>query len=161
VHSSPEAIVFQQLLTFLKGSESAGTPKYDLQMAVAILLLEAAHRDDRFDPEEHAVIERLLTERFALSQQECRELMAACEVKQAGMVQLYPCTRAIVEHMSAAERVDMIEMLWEVAYADGVLDPDEDALIRRLGALIYVEDRDRVLARQRVLARKSAGHPTE
>jgi len=59
-------------------------------MAVALLLLEAAHRDDRFDPEERAVIERLLTERFALSQQECGELMATCEAKQAGMVQLFP-----------------------------------------------------------------------
>jgi uncharacterized tellurite resistance protein B-like protein len=153
--------VFQQLLTFLEVRESGAAPKYDLQTAVAILLLEAAHQDDRFDLEERAVIERLLTERFALSQQECGELMAACEAKQVGMVQLYPCTRAIVEHMSAVGRVEMIEMLWEVAYADGVLDPDEDALIRRLGALIYVEDRDRVLARQRVLTRKSAGRPAE
>jgi len=47
-------------------------------------------------------------------------------------------------------------MMWEVAYADGVLDPEEDALIRRLGNLIHITDRDRVLARQRVLARKAA-----
>ena len=45
-------------------------------------------------------------------------------------------------------------MLWDVAYADGVLDPEEDLLIRRIAGLIYVSDRDRVLARQRVLARK-------
>ena len=48
-------------------------------------------------------------------------------------------------------------MLWEVAYADGVLDPEEDAMIRKIAGLIYVEDRDRMLARQRVLARR--GHP--
>jgi uncharacterized tellurite resistance protein B-like protein len=44
-------------------------------------------------------------------------------------------------------------MLWEVAYADGVLDPEEDLLIRRISGLMYVEDRERVLARQRVAAR--------
>ena len=41
-----------------------------------------------------------------------------------------------------------------MAYADGVLDPEEDLLIRRIAGLIYVTDRDRVLARQRVLARR-------
>ncbi|MBS0281793.1 MAG: TerB family tellurite resistance protein, partial [Proteobacteria bacterium] len=52
-----------------------------------------------------------------------------------------------------AERIQLIEMLWEVAYADGVLDPEEDLLIRRIAGLIAVEDRERVLARQRVAAR--------
>jgi len=45
-------------------------------------------------------------------------------------------------------------MMWEVVYADGVLDPEEDALIRRMVDLIHITDRDRVLARQRVLARR-------
>jgi uncharacterized tellurite resistance protein B-like protein len=43
-------------------------------------------------------------------------------------------------------------MLWQVAYADGVLDPEEDLLIRRVAGLIHVTDRERVLARQRALA---------
>jgi len=61
--------------------------------------------------------------------------------------------------MTPQERIDLIEMLWEVAYADGVLDPEEDHLIRRIGKLVYVEDRERVHARQRVLARiKQEGH---
>jgi uncharacterized tellurite resistance protein B-like protein len=45
--------------------------------------------------------------------------------------------------------------LWEVAYADGVLDPEEDLLIRRIAGLIHVTDRERVLAKQRVVARMS------
>jgi uncharacterized tellurite resistance protein B-like protein len=44
-------------------------------------------------------------------------------------------------------------MLWEVAYADGVLDEYEDSLLRRVGGLIYVPDRERGMARQRVLRR--------
>jgi uncharacterized tellurite resistance protein B-like protein len=55
--------------------------------------------------------------------------------------------------MTPDERVDLVEMLWEVAFADGVLDPEEDLLIRRIAGLIAVSDRDRVLARQRVVAR--------
>ena len=44
-------------------------------------------------------------------------------------------------------------MMWEVAYADGKLDPDEDVLLRRVAGLIYVSDEDRIAARQRVLSR--------
>jgi len=43
--------------------------------------------------------------------------------------------------------------MWEVAYADGVLDPHEDMLLRRVAGLIHVPDRDRAAARRRALAR--------
>lgn len=156
--------MFRQLMTLLQDpAPQAKAP--DMRTAVAILLLEAAHRDDRFGPEERAVIERLLRQKFALSQEECAQLLASCEALNASMVQLHPYTHAIFEHMDPAERIHLIEMLWEVAYADGVLDPEEDALIRRLGGLIYVTDRDRVLARQRVLDRltqkNAAGGPSQ
>jgi uncharacterized tellurite resistance protein B-like protein len=120
---------------------------------VAVLLLEAAHRDDSFSPEEREAVTRLLRSRFHLSESECGALIAATEKTNADMTQLHPYTRAIAEGMDPAGRIELIEMLWDVAYADGVLDPEEDALIRRIGSLIYVTDRDRVLARHRVLAR--------
>jgi len=43
--------------------------------------------------------------------------------------------------------------LWEVAYSDGVLTGDEDALIRRVAGLIYVSDRDRGEAKRRIAQR--------
>jgi len=70
-------------------------------------------------------------------------------------VQLHGTTSEIAAQMTPDERVGLIEMLWDVAYADGVLDPEEDLLIRRIAGLIYVSDRDRVLARQRVMQRKN------
>ena len=70
------------------------------------------------------------------------------------MVQIHGHTREVFENTTLQERVELIEMMWEVAYADGVLDPEEDALIRRLANLIYVTDRERIMARQRVLARR-------
>jgi uncharacterized tellurite resistance protein B-like protein len=47
----------------------------------------------------------------------------------------------------------IIEMLWEVVYADGVLHDYEANLLRRIGGLIYVSDRDRGAARKRVMKR--------
>ena len=67
--------------------------------------------------------------------------------------QLYAFTRVIKDHFDEAERVDMIEMLWEVAFADGHADDFEHNLIQRVAGLIYVSDRDRGIARKRVMAR--------
>ncbi len=126
----------------------------DLRLSVAILLLEAARQDDVFDVRERAMIEKLLTQRFALSPEECHALMAAAQDHAAQLVQLHGTTSEIAVQMTPEERVGLIEMLWDVAYADGVLDPEEDLLIRRIAGLIYVSDRDRMLARQRVMQRK-------
>lgn len=140
-------------MNFLKGPDQAGQRTNDLRLAVAVLLVEAAQRDDEFGSEERAVIEQLLTKKFALSKDECDQLMSVGEATASRMVQLHPYTHAIFEQMDPAERIQLIEMLWEVVYADGVLDPEEDALIRKIGGLIYITDRDRMLARKRVLER--------
>lgn len=140
-------------MNFLKGEDRDENRPDALRIAVAVLLLEAAWRDDQFDPRERAVIERLLTEKFALTENECAQLMALGEQTVSRMVQIHPYTHAVFERMDPEERIQLIEMLWEVVYADGVLDPEEDALIRRIGGLIYITDRDRMLARKRVLER--------
>lgn len=147
--------MFHQLMNFLKTPEAK--PPADLKVAVAVLLIEAAMRDDSFAPEERAAIARILRESFGLAKDEASQLLAVAEGRVREMVQLHPYTHAIFEQMAPEERVHFIEMLWEVAYADGVLDPEEDAMIRKIAGLIYVEDRDRVLARQRVLARMKTG----
>ena len=67
--------------------------------------------------------------------------------------QLYAFTRVVKDRFDEIERVDMIEMLWEVAFADGHADDFEHNLIQRVAGLIYVSDRDRGAARKRVMAR--------
>ena len=137
-------------------SEPARPAQPDLRLSVAVLLLEAARQDDHFDAAERAVITRLLAARFALGQGECERLMATAQNQANELVQLHGHTSAIAEAMTPQQRIELIEMLWGVAYADGVLDPEEDLLIRRIAGLVYVDDRERVLARQRVLARREA-----
>lgn len=143
--------MFHQLMNFLKTPEAK--PPADLKVAVAVLLIEAAFRDDTFAPQERSAIARILRESFGLSKEEASQLLATAEGRVREMVQLHPYTHAIFEQMAPEERVRFIEMLWEVAYADGALDPEEDAMIRKIAGLIYVEDRDRMVARQRVLAK--------
>jgi uncharacterized tellurite resistance protein B-like protein len=145
--------MLSQLRSFIN---SLGAPEHediDPKLATAVLLLEAAHGDGDFAPSERAAIKALLTNAFNLSPDELTELLAAAEARSADHVQLHPYTTAIADKLTPDQRLSFMEMLWEVVYADGVLDPEEDALIRKLANLIYVNDRDRILARQRVQER--------
>lgn len=149
--SASPAPLFRTLLRTLTAPEPK--PPTDLRLAVAVLLIEAAYRDDFFQPEERDVIFRLLQQKFALTTDETSALLHAAEEACRRSVQLHPWTNAVAEQMASEARAHLVEMMWEVAYADGVLDPEEDALIRRMVNLIHISDRDRMLARQRVLAR--------
>jgi uncharacterized tellurite resistance protein B-like protein len=145
--------MFNQILSLLSGDSPASTRSDQLQVAVAALMVHAASMDDTFDAAERRTIERLLGERFALQPDAVKMLLAAAERRAEDSSQLYPFIRLAVEKLDERGRVQLIEMLWEVAYADGVLDPDEDALLRRVAGLLYVSDYDRGEARKRVLRR--------
>ena len=141
-----------KLLAFLNGEDSGGQPRHDaLQFAVAALLVEAAWRDDVFEPAERETIERVLVERFEITPEEAVALIKSASENRSN--QLFGFTNKIVKVMDEADRIKLIEMLWEVAYADGVLHPDEDALIRRIAGLVFVSDQDRGAARRRVRER--------
>jgi len=151
--------MFDQIFGLLTG-RSAATPTGDdpqLRICVAALLVEAARMDDKFDAAERGVMERILAERFDLSKDETADLVAAAERAVDQSTQLFRFTDAVVRGVSIEDRVRILEMLWEVAFADGRLDPEEDALLRRIAGLIHVTDRDRGLARQRVLQRLGLG----
>ena len=130
-----------------------------VQLAAAALLVEAAWMDENFDANERARIEQLVRGRFGLGQEEARTLVDAAEAKVRDATQLLPFTRIIKDRFSQEERVEMLEMLWEVVYADGVLHDYEATLMRQIGALVYVPDRERGEARKRALAKlKAAPH---
>jgi uncharacterized tellurite resistance protein B-like protein len=145
--------MIDRLLAFLSGSETPNLKESadDLQLAVAALLIEAGRMDDSLDDAERATIERLLAQRFEISAEAVKTLVETAERRTAQSAQYYPFTREINMRLGHDERTEIVEMLWKVAYADGVLDPHEDALLRQIAGLIHVPDRDRGLARQRAL----------
>jgi uncharacterized tellurite resistance protein B-like protein len=147
--------MFNRIFDLLNISlEGVGSTKPDkLQLAVAALLVQAAEMDDVFELSERLSIERLLADRFGLGLEAVRDLLKAAEKASHESNQIYAFTRVAADRMNGEERIGLIEMLWEVAYADGILDPDEDALVRRIAGLIYVSDFDRGAARKRVLDR--------
>ena len=130
------------------------TQKAKLRIAVAALLVEAARTDNRFTKNERVTIGELLTHRFSLTAEEAERLLNAGEQAEHNASHIYRFTHLLVEQLNDDQRIEIIEMLWKVAYADGSLDADEDALIRKIAGLLYVDDHDRGVARRRVLQHK-------
>ena len=132
---------------------SGGGDAEGVRLAAAALLVEAAWRDQDFDETERRHIVEILSGRFGLTGEEAETLVAAAEEEVHGATQILPFTRAIKDRFSHVERIEMIEMLWQVVYADSVLHDHEAALMRQIGGLVYVSDRERGAARKRALAR--------
>jgi uncharacterized tellurite resistance protein B-like protein len=145
--------MIDRLLRLLEGSESPNTvpSEEDLRIAVAALLVETARMDQSFGDAERTMIAGLLTKRFGLPAATVSSLIERANTRVSDLVQYFPFTRNINQKMTPEEKTELIEMLWRVAYADGVLDPHEDQLIRQIAGLIYVSDHDRMLARKRAL----------
>jgi len=143
--------------SFLNGSDAApqshdeGT---DAMAAAAVaVLVEAALLDGDFDQRERDAIHAILVDRFGLSADDATGLIDDAVDGHEDANRVYAATRLIREDFSEAERIDVMEMLWEVAYADGTLHDYEANLVRRVAGLLYVRDRDSGIARKRVLER--------
>jgi len=138
----------------LTGSAPVQAPTHeDHRLAAAALLIEAATLDGEFDADERQTISDVLQQHFEIDAAECATLIVAAEEAQSEANHLQRFTRSIKDQYEPEDRIEIIEMLWEVAYADGVLHEYEANLLRRIGGLIYVSDRDRGAARKRVLER--------
>ena len=124
----------------------------DVQLAAAALLVEVAMVDKDFDSAERARILAFVQDRFSLEEGVAGQLLTKAEAEVEGSVQLYAITTAIRQGLSYEDRVELMGCLWHVAYADGEADPFEDQLMRRIGELIYVTDRDRGETRKRAIA---------
>ena len=127
----------------------------ELELAATALLVEAARMDGRFDEEERRVVARLVGLRFDLEPAAALDLIDAADRTIDESNDLWGFARVVKNRFSPEDRIELMEMLWEVAYADGDLHEYEANLLRRIGGLIYVSDRDRGAARKRVLDRRA------
>lgn len=143
----------KSLMGGLAAGASTPAPEEHVRLAAAALLVEAASMDGGMGEAERAKIEELLATRFTLSAAEARQLLDEAADANERATQLLPFTRSIKDAFGYDERVEMIRMLWEVAYADAQLHDYEANLVRRISGLIYVSDQDAGTARKHALAR--------
>ncbi len=157
------AVMMDRLIALFSSGEAVGSGQAgghsadELHLASAALLVEAANMDGHFDEAERLTIRALLKSRFDLDDGVAAELVEEGCRASATSTQLYGFTRMINDSLEPEERATILEMLWEVAYADGEVHPYESNLVRRVAGLLHVTDRDSGAARKRVVQRLQAG----
>lgn len=126
----------------------------ELRLAAAALLVHAAVIDGRFDGEERRKLKAVLQTRFDdLDSVEVRRLVGEAEAEEREAVDIYRFTSVLCCQLDQEGRKRIIEMLWEVVMADGVVDEFEDNLVWRTAELLGVSTRDRIMLRKAVEAR--------
>ena len=124
------------------------------RMACAALMTRAAWLDGTLDKVEENALRDLMMKRFEISPGEVDKILKAAADDLDTSNDLYRYTKDLRDNFDADERLKLIEMIWEVVYADGVLHDFEATLMRRLAGLLYVDDRDSGEAKKRVMHKR-------
>ena len=122
-----------------------------IQVATCVVLLEMAHADEEFHDMEETLVRDLLQRKFEISDQDVSELIAFARAQRQESLDIFQHTRLIKAHFTRAEKMDMMEALWRLIYADGVLDKYEDYLVRQLATLLGLAHDEMIAAKVKVL----------
>jgi uncharacterized tellurite resistance protein B-like protein len=128
----------------------------ELQIATCALLLDCAHADNEFAPEEERKIEQLMRGHFALSEEAFHEIKKLSGEKLKGSIDLWQFAKTIKEQYSYRQKKKIIEMVWAVIYADDTLEAHEDYLVHKLATVLSLDHRELIDAKLKILAQKKA-----
>ncbi len=140
------------------GTESGDTTKHRLQVATAAMLIEMARADFDVHPEEIEEVTQAVQTTFGLSQADTEELIRLAEEEAKQATDYYQFTSLINKGFSQQEKIQVVELMWQVAYADGHMDKYEDHLVRRLANLMHVSHKDFIAAKHRARAAGPSQH---
>ena len=123
-----------------------------LQLAVAVLLHEARRADYSEGDEESDPAQRALVEIFGVEASEAVELLAQGRERAQQLTSFYAPVSVVKREFSMPERIQLVEHLWRITFADGRLDLYEDHYVRKIAHLLYVPNTQSMLARNRARA---------
>jgi uncharacterized tellurite resistance protein B-like protein len=130
---------FQQALS---APEQRDDQSLTLELASAALLCEVMRADYDQSDVERAALKQMLMARYRLDEQDVSQLMALAEAEVDDAVDHYQFVSLIKQHYDYDQRLELVNLMWELAWADGSLDPLEEHRIRRLADLLYVSHSD-------------------
>lgn len=119
----------------------------DLRLAAAVLMVEVGIADSAIGGAERMVMEHTLRESFKLSPEEAGAIIHLAEQEADHAVSLHEFTSLLNKSLDAAEKRQLVEILWRVAFADKLVDKYEEYYIRKIADLLYVTHRDYIRAK--------------
>ncbi|PVB61164.1 TerB family tellurite resistance protein [Labrenzia sp. 011] len=122
----------------------------DKRLAAAALLFHLIDIDGVIEESESAKLREILQQRYELTDKETTELIDIARQRDEEAVDLYGFTSILKRTTDEAERLAIVEMMWEIVYADGQVHEFEDNTIWRVAELLGVSTRDRMTLRHKV-----------
>jgi uncharacterized tellurite resistance protein B-like protein len=122
----------------------------DYRLAAAALLVHAAAIDGEMSPSERDKLHTVIKQRFNLDEAATAELIEKATAAEQEAVDLYHFTHQLNRALDEAGRARIVEMMWEIVYADGKRDELEDNLVWRAADLLGISARERIELRRRV-----------
>ena len=135
----------------------AQSTEHALQLATAVMLVEVMRADSSFHAGEREAVLAALRDKFALSADEAMRLSVLAETTAQQATDLFAFTSRINERFEMPQKLRMVEHMWRVAYADGILSEHERHVLWRIADLLHVPQGAYVHARLRAQQAAAAG----
>jgi uncharacterized tellurite resistance protein B-like protein len=120
------------------------------QLASCVVLLEAAHADYECTDEELDHVVQTLQAEFGVTHEYARELLDLAHQERSQAVDIWQFTNQINQEFSKDEKRAVLEGVWRIIYADGVLEKHEDQFIRKLTSLLRLSHKDMIDAKLKI-----------
>ena len=125
-------------------------PEHRLRVACAALLLEISRADFSVHGDELSSVAAGIKQKFELSDNETQALVDLAEEESQQATCYYEFTSLINQAFSYEQKLHLLELMWEVAYADQYLDKYEEALLRKIADLLYIRHPDFIAVKHKV-----------
>jgi uncharacterized tellurite resistance protein B-like protein len=151
----PENLMFDALKNFLAEIGGAGPAperafdEADYRLAAAALLIHVANADGHVGEAERLRLQAIVEDRFGLDPETARRLIAAAEESEREAVDLYHFTATLKRALDEKGRHQVVELMWDMAYADGEVHELEENIVWRVAELLGVPGRDRIELKHR------------
>lgn len=141
------------------GSGSKAADRFDhndYRLAAAALLIHISMIDGETSPRERESLHAVLKREFSLDDETTDELIEAATAADREAVDLYSFTSLLNRSLNEEGRRRIVEMMWQIVFADGRMNEFEDNIVWRASDLLGVSARDRVELRRTVSAQSKA-----
>jgi uncharacterized tellurite resistance protein B-like protein len=135
----------------------SGFDENDYRLAATALLIHAAAIDGSISDVERKMLRALIKQRFDLDDTATDKLVEAATVAEHEAIDLYHFTHVLNRSLDDDGRLRLIEMMWQIAFADGRITEFEDNLIWRAADLLGISSRERIALRRRVGSKSTSG----
>ena len=127
------------MFSFFKKKEEKKEQPKNLKLIALWLVYEVANADNDVDTRERDLILEKIKESIDLSVLNEKEIFEVIQEESQKRVSFYDIINDINKNLDRKEKIDILKMLWEIAYADKVLDVNEERIIRRSAEMLGIK----------------------